>query len=70
MISFLSLFEYITHFLSLHLEDIKLIAFVNWIFLVHVLRSFMISFKCGLILLRYSSNDSVLFLSPLPSYSI
>ena len=30
----------------------------------------MISFKYGLILLRYSSTDSVLFLSPLRSYSM
>ena len=33
-------------------------------------RSFMISFKYGLVLLRYSSIDSVLILSPLLSYSI
>ena len=43
MISMLSLFECITHSLSLSLEDVKLTASVNWIF--HVLffwRSFMI----------------------------
>ena len=33
------------------------------------LRSVMISFKCGLVLWRYSSTDSVLFLSLLLSYS-
>ena len=67
----LSLFECITRFSLLTLEGIKLIAIVNSIFHVSdFLRLFMMSFKCGLILLRYSSIDSVLFLSPLPSYSI
>ena len=51
-------------------NKVKLITFVNWIFHASgVLRLFM-SFKYGLILLRYSSTDSVLFLSPLLSHSI
>ena len=59
----LSLFVYITRSSSWSSKDIKLIAIVNWIFHVSdVLRSFMISFKYGLILLRYSSIDSVLLL--------
>ena len=53
MISVLSLCECITRSSSLLLEDIKLIAIVKWIFHVSdILRSF-ISFKYGLILLRY-----------------
>ena len=49
----------------------KLFAIVNWIFRVTgFLRLFMMSFKCGLTLSRYSSTDSDLFLSPLLSYSI
>ena len=48
----------------------KLIAIVNWIFHISdFLRSFMMSFKYGLILLRYSSIDRILFLSPLLLYS-
>ena len=44
---------------------------VNWIFHVSdFLRLFMMSFKLGLILLRYSSTDNVLFLSLLLSYSL
>ena len=67
----LLLFECITRFSSLSLEDIQLIAIANLTFRVSdFLRLFMISFKCGLILLRYSSIDSVLFLSPLLSDSI
>ena len=67
----LSLFDCIRHSSSISpLEEIKLIVIVNWIFHVwNVLRSFMIYFKYGLTLLRYSSTDSVLFLSPLLSYS-
>ena len=65
------IFERITRFSLLPLEEIKFIAIVNSIFHVSdFLRLFMMSFKRGLILLRYSSIDSVLFLSPLPSYSI
>ena len=61
MISVLSLFEWITHSSSLSMEEIKLFAIVNWIFHVSdFLRLFMMSFKYGLILLRYSSTDSVL----------
>ena len=71
MISLMPLFDCITRSLLLHLEDIKLIAIITWIFCVSgSFRLFMISIKYGLILLRYSSNDSVLFLSLLPSYSI
>ena len=66
----LSLFECITGFSLLPLKGIKLITIVNSIFHESdFLRLFMMSFKCGLILLRYSSIDSVLFLSPLLSYS-
>ena len=70
MVSLLSLFECVTRFSSLSLEEIKLIAIVNWIF--HVsdsLRIFM-SFKYGLILLKYASTNSVLFQPVLLSYSI
>ena len=50
--------------LSLSIEGIKLFVTVNWIFhLSDFLRLFMISFRYGLILLRYSSTNSVLFLS-------
>ena len=71
LISMLSLFECLSCSSSLSsLEKIKLIVIANWIFHVSdFLRSFMISFKYGLILLRYSSPDSV-FLSPLLLYSI
>ena len=71
IISLLSLLECITCSLSLSLEEIKLIAILNWFFRVsEFLRWFKISFKYRLILLRYSSSDSFLFLSPLFSYSI
>ena len=60
LISMLSLFE-----------EVKLSAIINWIFHVSdFLRSFMMSFKYVLILLRYPSTDYVLFLSSLLSYSI
>ena len=53
------------------LQEIKSIAIVNWIFQVSVFFKIIfkniISFKYGLILLGYSSIDSVLFLSPLLS---
>ena len=52
-------------------EEVKLSAIINWIFHVSdFLRSFMMSFKYVLILLRYPSADYVLFLSSLLSYSI
>ena len=61
----------ITHSSSLPLEETKLVAIVNWIFHVSdFFRLFMMSFKYGLILLIYSLTESVLFLSPLVSYSI
>ena len=71
MSSILTLFEYITHSLLLSsLQEIKLLFIGNWIFQVlDFLRSSMISFKYGLVLLRYSSTDSV-FLLPLFLYSI
>ena len=68
MISLLSLFECITRSSSLPLKEIKLIAIVNWGF--HVSDFFMMFFKYGLIILRYSSIDCVLFLPSLLSYSI
>ena len=65
MISMLSLFKFITCSSSLScLQEIKLIVIVNSIFHVsHILRLFLISFKYGLIFLRYVLTDSV-FLSP------
>ena len=81
-ISILAILWCITRYSSGSLEEIKLIAIVIWIFQVsNFLRSFMISFNYGpnylrsyfryyLYYLRYSSVDSVLFLSPLLSYSI
>ena len=66
----LSFFECITRSSSLSLEDIKLIAIVNWFFHVsYFLRSFMIFFRYGLNLLTYSTTNSVFFLSPLLSCS-
>ena len=70
MISMLLLFKCITRFSPLSLEEIKLIAMVNWIFHVSYFLRFMMPFKYGLILLRCSSTDSVLFLSLLLLYSI
>ena len=68
----LSNFECITRSSALSsLGEIKSIAIVNWIFHVSdFLRLFMISFKYGLNLSRYSLTDSVLFLSPLLLYSV
>ena len=66
MISMLSLFECTTCSSSFSIEEIKLFAIANWIFQIpDFSRLLMLSFKHGLILLRYSSTDSVLFLSPL-----
>ena len=62
MITMLWLFECIAYSSPLPMEEIKLLAIVNWIFLC-------VSFF-GLILLRYSSNNSALFLLPLLSYLI
>ena len=72
MIFILSLSKCITRSSSsLSLEDMKLIAIVNWTFYVSdILRLFKIYFKHGLILLRYFSTDSNLFPSLLLSYSI
>ena len=47
-------FECIIHYSSFSLEEIKLIFIVSWIFRPsNFLRSFMIAFKYGIILLRY-----------------
>ena len=70
MISMVSLFECITRSSSLSKEEIKLFAIVNRIFhLSDFLRLVIMSFKYGLILLRYSLTDNVLFSSLLLSYS-
>ena len=72
MISKFSLFECITRSSSLSsLEETKIIAIVNWIFHVSdCLRSFTMPLKYGVILLRYASTDSMLFLSLLLFYSV
>ena len=71
MISMLPLFECITCYSSLSMEEINLFANVNWIFhMSDFLILFMMSFNYSLILLRYSWTNSVLFLSLLLSYSI
>ena len=70
LISILSLFEYITYFSSLCMEQINLFDFISLNFQVSSLfRLFMISFKYGLTLLRYYSTGSASFWSPLLSYS-
>ena len=67
----LSIFESIILSSSVSLEDIELIPNINLDFqLSDFLRLFMISFKYGLISLRYSSIDSILFLSKLLPYLI
>ena len=68
----LSLFECIIRSSPLSsLEEIKLIVIVNSIFHVSdYLRSFMMFLKHGLILSRYFSIDSILFLSLLLFYSV
>ena len=64
MISMSSLFECITRSSTLSIEEMKLFAIANWIFHIsEFLKLFMISVEYGLILSRYSSTDSVLFLS-------
>ena len=64
IISMWSDFECITRSSSLSMEKIKLFNTINWIFhLSDFLRLFVMSFKYGLILLRYSSTDGILFLS-------
>ena len=71
MISVLSPFECIICTSSLTpLEKIKLIVIFSWIFHVSdFFRSLMISFKYGLVSLRYSSTD-IVFLTSLLLYSI
>ena len=67
----LSLFECITRSYLLPIEEIKVFAIVNWIFYASdFLRVLMMFFKYAPNLLRYFSNDSVLFLSLLLSHSI
>ena len=67
----LSLFDCITCSSSLSLEEIKLIAMVNWIlYVLGFLRLLVMSFKHVIVLLKYSSADAVLFLSSLLSYLI
>ena len=59
-------FECITRSSSLSMEETKLFAIANSIFHVSdFLRRFIMSFKYGVILFRYSSTDKLLFLSPL-----
>ena len=71
IISTLSLFECITPSSSLSLKDTRLIAILLWVFHVSTfLRSLMIFSKYGLILIRYSPIDKVLFLPLLLSCSM
>ena len=65
-----SLFDCITRSSSLSLEEMKLIATVYWIFQELDFLRLLISSKYGLISLRYSLIDGVLFLSALLSYPI
>ena len=67
----LSFFECMTRFSWVSIEHINITDILDWIFQVSdFLRSFMISFKCGLNLLKYSSIENVLFLLSLLSESI
>ena len=70
MILMLLPFKCITLSSSLSLKEIKLIAIVNWIFHVLDFLGTFTFFKYGLILSRYYSTGSILFLSPLLLYSI
>ena len=67
----LSIFECIIRSSSVSLEESKVIAIVN-LFSTYqfFLRLFSMPLKYGLILLKYSSTDSVLFLSQLLLYPI
>ena len=65
----LPLLECITRSSSLSKEELKLFAIANLIFRVSEFFE-SLPFKYGIILLRYSSTVSVLFLSPLLSKSI
>ena len=63
MISMLSLFECITRSSSLSMEEINLFAIANRIsHMSDFLRSFMMSFKYGLFLSRYSLIDNIILL--------
>ena len=67
VIFMLSLFECITCSSSVSLWKAKLIAIVSWtIYVSGFLRSFLISFKYQLILLRYSSTDNCYYKKKLP----
>ena len=71
MISMLSLFECIIRSSPVSLEEVKLIAIVNWIFYISdYLRLFIMYFKYDLISSRYSLIDRISFLSSLPLYYI
>ena len=67
----LSIFECIIRSSSVSLEESKVIAIVN-LFSTYqfFLRLFSMPLKYSLILLKYSSTDSVLFLSQLLLYPI
>ena len=66
----LSFSEFISRSSSLSMEK-KLFAIFNWVFQVlDFLRLFVLSFNSDLILLRWSSTDSVLFVSALLLFSI
>ena len=71
MTSMLSIFECIIRSSSVSLEESKVIAIVN-LFSTYqfFLRLFSMPLKYSLILLKYSSTDSVLFLSQLLLYPI
>ena len=67
----ISLFGWVTCSSLLSTEEIKIFSIVKWYFHgSNFLRLFMMSFKYGLILLRYSLTDSALFLSPLLSHLV
>ena len=69
MISMLSVFECIRPSSSSSIGEIKSFDIVNRTFHVSAfLRLLMMSFKYSLILLRYSSTDGALLLSPLLLY--
>ena len=71
MISMLSLFECIIRSSPVSLEEVKLIAIVNWIFYIpDYLRLFIMYFKYDLISSRYSLIDRISFLSSLPLHYI
>ena len=66
----LPLFECMSHSLLLSMDEIKLFTIVNRIFHEPDFLKLLIMSFYGLILLRYPSTDSVLFLLPLRLYSL